>query len=395
MNCVIRASHTNPATEPVEIVERKGFGHPDTICDALAEQVSIQLSRHYEQRFGRVLHHNVDKVLLVGGSTRAWLGGGQMDAPIEIYLAGRATEEYRGERVPIHDIAIEACTSWLRTHLPHLDGDHAVDVVSRIRGGSHSLTSLFQRADEIPLANDTSIGVGFAPYSELERIVLRSEAHLRDANVKRMCPPIGEDIKIMATRYGSAVDLTVACAALSRRVSTLEDYRRFKAHVSELVAHVARRETALDVSVRTNVGDGDTADDIYLTLTGTSAEAGDDGEVGRGNRTSGLITPYRPMTLEAAAGKNPVNHVGKLYNVVATRVASAIVSELTEISSAECVMVSAIGRPVTDPQCVDLRLTSRLGLIEIEDRVRDIVARELAAIPQIREELLRGEVALF
>jgi S-adenosylmethionine synthetase len=50
---------------------------------------------------------------------------------------------------------------------------------------------------------------------------------------------------------------------------------------------------------------------VYLTVTGTSAEAGDDGEVGRGNRVNDLITPYRPISLEAAAGKNPVTHVGQ------------------------------------------------------------------------------------
>ncbi|HXQ67877.1 MAG TPA: methionine adenosyltransferase, partial [Alphaproteobacteria bacterium] len=54
-----------PREEPdsVEVVERKGLGHPDTLCDMLAEALSLSLSRFYRERFGLILHHNVDKVL--------------------------------------------------------------------------------------------------------------------------------------------------------------------------------------------------------------------------------------------------------------------------------------------------------------------------------------------
>ncbi|MCA1409472.1 S-adenosylmethionine synthase, partial [Ensifer sp. IC3342] len=79
------------ADDPVEVVERKGLGHPDTICDALAETLSRNLCREYRQRLGRILHHNVDKALLCGGRSTPAFGGGSVDAPIDIYLAGRAT----------------------------------------------------------------------------------------------------------------------------------------------------------------------------------------------------------------------------------------------------------------------------------------------------------------
>ncbi len=54
-------------SDDVEVVERKGAGHPDTICDALAETLSRNLCREYQSRFGYILHHNVDKALLCGG----------------------------------------------------------------------------------------------------------------------------------------------------------------------------------------------------------------------------------------------------------------------------------------------------------------------------------------
>lgn len=60
----------DPAQRPMEIVERKGTGHPDTICDALAENLSAALRRFWLEMIGAVPHYNVDKVLLRGGAAR-------------------------------------------------------------------------------------------------------------------------------------------------------------------------------------------------------------------------------------------------------------------------------------------------------------------------------------
>lgn len=54
------------AESEVEIVERKGIGHPDTICDAIMEEVSRSFSREYVNSFGRILHHDCDEPLNVG-----------------------------------------------------------------------------------------------------------------------------------------------------------------------------------------------------------------------------------------------------------------------------------------------------------------------------------------
>src|SRR5450756_525052 len=78
------------ADDIVEVVERKGLGHPDSICDALAETLSRSLCLEYRDRFGKVLHHNVDKALLSGGRAAPAFGGGSVLAPMNIYLAGRA-----------------------------------------------------------------------------------------------------------------------------------------------------------------------------------------------------------------------------------------------------------------------------------------------------------------
>ena len=145
-----------------------------------------------------------------------------------------------------------------------------------------------------------------------------------------------------------------------------------------------------------NAGDDLEAGSIYLTVTGTSAEAGDDGEVGRGNRACGLITPYRAMTMEAPAGKNPVSHVGKLYNVEAGRIA-ALISEQLPVDDVACLLVSQIGRPVTDPQLADVRVAARgrANAAAIEKSVGKIVRAEIGRLDELRTELLEEKVSVY
>ena len=380
----------SPASLPLEMVERKGLGHPDTICDALVENLSRALSRLYLDSFGTILHHNVDKALLCGGAARPAFGGGEVTEPIDIYLAGRATASVEGVELPIDEIAVEESRSWLAGNLRHLDPVRQVRIHPRIRPTSPDLAALFlrRREAEAPLANDTSLGVGFAPLDALESATLAVERKLNSAEVKATHPELGEDIKVMGVRSGHEAALTVACAMVGRHISDMDDYRRKKARIREIAASAA----GPGAEVALNAADGETAESVYLTVTGLSAEAGDDGQVGRGNRVNGLITPYRPMSLEAAAGKNPVTHVGKLYNLVANRLARRLVAEVSGVQEAYCYLVSRIGRPVTEPQLVDLKLRlaepAALGALRL--RVEEIAHRELALATTLWRELLEG-----
>jgi len=379
----------SPASLPFEIVERKGLGHPDTICDALTENLSRALSRIYLERFGAILHHNVDKALLCGGAVRPAFGGGEVTESIDIYLAGRATASFEGVAIPVDEIAVEESRRWLRENLRHLDAERHVRIHPHIRPTSPDLAALFLRRREAdaPLANDTSLGVGFAPLDELERAVLAVERRLNSTEVKAAQPEIGEDVKVMGMRSGRDISLTVACALVGRHVADLDDYMRKKARVRDIAAAAAG-----GAEVALNTADGDTADSVYLTVTGLSAEAGDDGQVGRGNRVNGLITPYRPMSLEAAAGKNPVTHVGKLYNLLANRIARALVAEVSGVQECYCYLVSRIGRPITEPQLVDLklRLEDPAALAALRPRAEEIARGELAGVTTLWRELLEG-----
>jgi S-adenosylmethionine synthetase len=183
----------------VEIVERKGLGHPDSICDSVAEQLSLSLSRYYLEHYGLILHHNVDKVLLWAGSARPAFGGGEVLEPFELFLAGRATLDVEGTPVPVQELAIEGTRTWLRDHLRNLDVDRHVKVHCLIRPGARELVELYLRQKDtgIWLANDTSCGVGYAPLSPLERVVQGVERRLNAAEVKDAHPEIGEDVKVM------------------------------------------------------------------------------------------------------------------------------------------------------------------------------------------------------
>jgi S-adenosylmethionine synthetase len=398
LNLVIRLLNgPSPGREPVEVVERKGLGHPDTICDAIAEHICVRLCRTYRDLFGLILHHNVDKVLLVGGAARAEFGGGTVLEPIELYLAGRATASYRGTRIQVSEIAVEAAREWLRGNLPDLDVDRNVRIFPRLREGSADLTSLFARGGETgALANDTSCGVGFAPSTDLERIVLAAERALNAPETKQRHRYLGKDVKVMGVRREDRVDLTVGCAMVGRHLPDVAAYARAKEAAHAIVSDAARIVSKLEVDVTVNAADDLERGDVFLTVTGTSAESGDDGEVGRGNRANGLITPYRPMTMEAAAGKNPATHVGKLYSIVADRVSHQVVGR-TGATGAICTLVSRIGQPVEEPRLTEVQVAlDAVGLTQgVRATIAGVVREHLASLESVREELLAGRLPVF
>jgi len=371
---------------PVEIVERKGTGHPDTICDNLAEELSVALCKLYLEEFGFVQHHNVDKALLVGGVAEPRFGGGEIITPIEIYLVGRAIKEKDGKPLPVDELAIEVAKEWLSKNIRNLDPNKHVIITPKIRPGSKDLVELFERfakKGEVPLANDTSFAVGYAPFDDLERVVYKTERYLNSPSFKKEHPYLGEDIKVMGVRLGDKIRLTIAAAFVDKYVENVDDYLQKKEIVRQKALENAAKYTDKEVEIFINTADNPADGSVYITVTGTSSEAGDDGQVGRGNRPNGLITPYRPMTLEAAAGKNPVSHVGKIYSAVANIIANRVVNEIEDIEEAYCYMVSQIGKPITEPQACDVKVRTKRDIKGIEEVIKKIAEEEIAKIPEI------------
>jgi len=384
--------------QPVEIVERKGKGHPDTICDALGEELSIALSKMYREECGAIMHHNVDKALLIGGIAEPNFGGGTIIAPIEIYLSGRAINEIHGKRLPVEELAVETAHKWLSENIPNLDPVNHVIIHPKLKPGSKDLVELFERFQlkgEIPLANDTSFGVGHAPFDDTETIVYELERVLNSKEFKKDHPYVGEDIKVMGVRRYNKINITIAMAFVDRFVKDMEDYLEKKRLVSEYAHGIAQNLTDREVEVFINTADDPDNNSVYITVTGTSAEAGDDGQIGRGNRVNGLITPYRPMSLEAAAGKNPVSHVGKIYNTAATDMAERIVAEVEEVEEVYVYLVSQIGKPITEPQVCDIKLRTDKDIKGLEEKVRKIAEEELQNLPYTWKKFLERKFRLY
>ena len=393
-----KIDYTPIEKQSVELVERKGIGHPDSIADGLSESVSRALCKMYLERYDRVLHHNTDETQIVGGQSAPRFGGGDVLEPVYILLVGRATTEVNGERLPYRSTAVKSAFEYLKGHFPNLDLETDVMVDCRIGKGSVDLTAVYESKKH--LSNDTSFGVGYAPYSQTERVVLETERYINGA-MKRKLKETGEDVKVMAARMSNEINLTVACAMVDRFIPDKDHYISAIEEMKNRISDYATKFTDLKVNVDVNTADDYKRDVYYLTATGLSMENGDDGSVGRGNRMNGLITPYRPMSMEASAGKNPITHVGKLYNVlsnfIANDIAKAAGSNICEI---EVRILSQIGKPIDNPQVCSIQMlpaegVSATGFKKWEKEARSIADNWLDNIDIVTKKIVNGEITVF
>ena len=379
--------------QQIELVERKGIGHPDSIADGLAEAVSNALCREYIDRCGAVLHHNTDETQIVAGRSYPQFGGGQVISPIYILLVGRATKEFEGVHIPTDTTALRAARKYLDKTILNLDVNSDVIIDCKLGEGSSDLQDVFHRT--VPGSNDTSFGVGFAPLSETEQIVYQTEQELM--NLRKKIPAIGEDTKIMGLRDKDKITLVVACAMVGRHLNDLEHYISVTDDLCDRIRDMAAKYTDRDIEVMINVADDLKNESLFLTVTGTSAEMGDDGSVGRGNRCNGLITPYRPMSMEATSGKNPVNHVGKIYNLLANKIASEVAETVDGVEEIHIRMLSEIGKPIDQPLIADAGIVPAEGadMNVLQQEIEAIIDRSLADITDITRLVAEGKLTTF
>ncbi len=398
-NITVESLNSTPVEkQAVELVERKGIGHPDTICDSIMEATSVALCREYLKTFGRVVHHNIDKCLLVAGRTSPKIGGGKVDEPMRLVFGDRAIYEINGKKVPVGEIAIATAEEWLRKNLRFVDPKAHMIFQNEIKPGSPELTDIFDR--EVIGANDTSAAVGYAPLTETERIVLATERYLNSPDFKEINPEVGEDIKVMGMRRYRHLTLTIAIAFVDRFVSSEKAYFSRKAEIqAALEAFVAKEKRNFDqvtIDINTLDSEGRGEDGMYLTVLGTSAEGGDCGQVGRGNKVNGVIALNRPMSTEAAAGKNPIAHVGKIYTFLTHDIAHKIYNKVPGISEVYVWLCSQIGQPIDQPLIASAQMVLKPGATveDVRQAVEEVMEHELANIYSFTERLTRGEFSV-
>jgi len=378
MEIDLTKTDSDPVEEKeIELVERKGIGHPDSICDGIAEAVSRALSKEYRERFGEILHHNTDEVQLVAGESDPEFGSGEIITPMYILLTGRATKEFDDEKIPVDSIALKTAKNYIDENFKVLDSS-MIEFESRIGETSTDLESVYNR--EEVLSNDTSFGVGHAPYSRTEKAVLNIEKEVRKLETS------GEDVKVMGLRRGEKITVTVASASISERTESIEDYIEHRENVEDIAKEEAEKQD-LEPEVYVNTADDLENNDVYLTVKGTSAEMGDDGSVGRGNRVNGLITPHRSMSMEASSGKNPVTHVGKIYNLLSNEIAEQIHSKTGKYAHVK--LLAQIGAPIDDPALVDVETEASKKEIE------EVVTDNLREIESVTEKCVEGKLNTF
>lgn len=376
---------------PVEIVERKGIGHPDSLCDGIAERISVEYTRWCQEHLGTLLHHNFDKVQLVAGEVKVGYGGGYMLKPIHIQIAGRGTPTFQGQKVPMDDIAIEAAKQHVRETMRYLNPDRHMVIDSYAGRGAEELQYVVDRVT----ANDTSFGVSHWPRSGLEHAVYETAQYINYGLIDEF--PVGEDVKVMGLRRNGELTLTVALPFIAARIGDATEYQEAKraaeAAIQAYSAHLDDRKVTVMVNTADDVAHGA----VYLTLTGTSAEMGDDGAVGRGNRVNGVIAPFRSASLEAACGKNPISHVGKVYNVLALLAAQDIVRRIPTVRAVTVYVLSQIGAPLDQPLVATARVRPLAGSLtpSIQADVQALLDEHLAQVNSIRDRILSLELPLF
>jgi len=366
--------------EKVEIVERKGIGHPDYICDSACELASKELSQHYLKKFGSVLHHNLDKGLLIAGKAQPKFGGGKLLEKIKLIIAGRATDKVGKEKIEIKKIVTRAVKGWLSG----FTNPDFFDIEVKYKAGSLNLQQVLKT--KIPIANDTSFGVAHAPLTKTERLVLQSTEFLNSLKI----PALGKDVKIMGLREKNKARIIVSAALIDKYINDVEEYLETKEKIKEKLAKFVGR-FGFDTKMILNALDAEKPkkeSDIYLTVTGLSAEQGDDGQVGRSNRPCGLITPCKGMSLEATAGKN-INHPGKLYQVLAQILANRIAKEFGIECSVK--ILSQIGSRLDQPQIVSIKLSD----LKYRKETIRIVNELLDNLRRVQAGIIKGRYRLF
>ena len=399
---LVNTLSTQPLEEqPLELVERKGRGHPDTITDSVVDSISVALNKEFLRRWGGILHYNLDKGFLVAGNSRPEFGGGQVEKPMLMILGDRASVSVGGEAINLDSLVDHVTRDWVKRNLRYVDPEKHLRIQNEIGKSSGNLADIFGRGGEFLGANDTSAAVGYAPTSKTENLVKSVEAYVNSADFKRSYPEAGEDVKVMGRRVRNELDLTLSVAFVDRFIRDESDYFRKKEEVRSAVEQFAKDETGMSstgVSLNNLDRAGRGVDGVYLTVTGTSAESGDSGQVGRGNRVNGVFSPCRPSSSEAASGKNPISHIGKIYNVMAFQVAEKIVDEVQEVKEAYFWLLSKIGEPVNSPRLAAAQVIVGNGADseKVTKRVSEVVEGSLApaAFRNVIDRLIRGEVSL-
>ncbi|MDO8617624.1 MAG: methionine adenosyltransferase [Candidatus Uhrbacteria bacterium] len=383
--------------QEIEIVERKGFGHPDTLADGVADVISYKYAQYCLNKFGYILHHNVDKIALLGGQSRAGFGFGSLLKPMRVLINGRMSTSFGGEEIPIFEIARSATKEFLSNALPTINTEHDLDFydfLNRAAGNPHKGQKWFrpESVDDLPevwlpRAGDTACLVSYWPYSKMEHLAENIEKIIfYDKPFQPKYPHIGFDIKTMIVRKGKRVSVTMCIPFIGEKTPSLVFYKSEKERLkTKILAYVENYlGVEYNATVDLNTRDNEDIGDLFVLAKGTALESGDEGIVGRGNRSVGFIPSVRPYTVEAPNGKNPTYFVGKVYDYYTRILARKISTALDQ--HVNVYMMAQTGTALENPSQFIVEVEK--GGAEVSRIIKDISDEELKKTPKISSFIL-------
>ena len=288
---------------------------------------------------------------------------------MRLVMGDRASAECLGKRIDVGAIAEAGVRAWVRDNLRYVDHERHLVFQNELKEGSPELTDIFER--ETVGANDTSAAVGYAPLTETERLVLAAERWLNSPDFQRRFPEAGEDVKVMGVRRDRELTTDgrprLRGSVRSRRPAYFRRKEEIRLALTHYLAGPSQTLDRVDVQLNTLDDPARGEGGMYLTVLGTSAEGADCGQVGRGNRVNGVIPLNRPISTEAAAGKNPVSHVGKIYSLADPPHRRPGLQAWPGVAEVYVWLCSQIGQPLNAPliAAAQVILQEGVGLPEV------------------------------
>jgi S-adenosylmethionine synthetase len=351
----------------IEVVERKGIGHPDTLANQIAESACCAISKFFIKRYKILPRFNIDQVEIVGGDVEVDFLKGKIIKSGIISISGK-TSYLKHKDITVVNKIVAIDTRKTIEKIFSKDILKFFAVKTNI-GGYSEKNKIFFENKTMPLSEDTCLGIGFYPYTDTEKLTLDISTQL---NKLSKVFPIGKDTKVMVVRKNKNIQIIISAAFLSNKIKDLNEYFLIKGKIKSRLLNFIKNKIKNKFELIINNADNKKEGRAYITLSGTAAEH-DKGSLARGNGISGLIVPYRPASLEVIYGKNPVYNISKLYNLFARYLAKKIAFLFNNDNIFITVeILSVIGNEINRPGAILVNTSRRIS----EVKTRNLIKKE-------------------
>lgn len=380
---IINDDYRDIENSNIEIVERKGLGHPDTLADKLAEECSRVYSKYCLDNFGCVLHHNFDKLYIGAGCFR--YDGVKVNklSPVKVYLNGRASKNFGSKKINLDKLLTPVIKSYLQSVLPRLEDEDLEIHINCTQNTKVENWFSPRTIDDVPdskelFANDTSLCVAHYPKTYCEELALLVEQFFWNFKTNFATPKfddVGQDIKVMVSRLNNDITLTICIPVYCDKFSNKKEYclilNKYEKLISKYIESIPNpKEYNIDLQINKM----DNGDYLYYSLAkGSCIECGEEGIVGRGNNSQGIIPSLRSHTMESPFGKNERYHTGRVLSFLADKTVKKIYEECGIKTSIYCLTKNKnnLLKPYLMYLSIDKKVDSK-----IKSKILDIVNEE-------------------